>query len=147
MPDESCPLPSSNRRADSAAEVVARLITAKRIAVVGLSDDTSRAAWMIASYLQSAGREVIPVNPNFAELMGVKCYPTMQAIGERVDLVDVFRRPQFCPAVVEDAIAAGAAGVWLQSGIVSREARRLAEEAGIDYVENRCLMVEMMHAE
>src|SRR3954470_17824633 len=115
MTDESCPLPSSNRRSDSAADVVARLIHAKRIAVVGLSDDTRRAAWMIASYLQAEGREVIPVNPNFAELLGGKCYPSVRAIGQRVDLVDVFRRPRFCPAVVEDAIAARAGGVWLQS--------------------------------
>src|SRR4051812_24867082 len=147
MTEESCPLPSSNRRVDPEWEIIARMLRAQKIAVVGLSTGTSRAAWMIASYLQTEGRIVIPVNPNFDEVMGLKCFPTVQAIGERVDLVDVFRRAQFCPAVVEDAIAARAGGVWLQSGIVSREARRIAEEAGIEYVEKRCLMIEMMHGE
>jgi predicted CoA-binding protein len=140
---EACPMPSYGRSSD--AEVIARLVQAKRIAVVGLSDDRSRAAWEIASYLRDAGKDVVPVNPNFKELMGLKCYPTVAAVPGRVDLVDVFRRAEYCPAVVEDAIAARAGGVWLQSGIVSAEARRLASEAGLDYVENRCLMVEHMH--
>src|SRR4051812_30625182 len=143
---EACPLPSSNRRADPDGETIARLLNTHRIAIVGLSDNAHRAAWMIASYLRDAGKEVIPVNPNFQQVMGLKCYPSVQSIPGKVDLVDVFRRAQFCPAVVEDAIAAHAGGVWLQSGIVSPEARRLAQEAGLDYIENRCLMVEHMHA-
>src|SRR4051812_42518378 len=112
MDGESCPFSSSS----DSREVIARLIHAKRIAVVGLSDDTTRAAWMIASFLREAGREVIPVNPKFTTLLGLKCYPSVQAIGERVDLVDVFRRSQFCPETVEDAVAAHAGGIWLQSG-------------------------------
>lgn len=127
------------------AETIARLIQAKRIAVVGLSDDPMRTANRIAHFLRSAGRKVIPVNPNYSTVMSVKCYPTVASIPERVDLVDVFRRAQFCPAVVEDAIQAKAGGVWLQSGIVNADAQRLAEEAGLDYVEDHCLMVEIMH--
>jgi predicted CoA-binding protein len=122
------------------------MIRGQRIAVVGLSDNRSRAAWGVASYLKSAGKEIIPVNPNFTELMGAKCYPTVAAIPGQVDVVDVFRRAEFCADVVRDAINARAKGVWLQSGIINAEARRLAEEAGIDYVEDRCLMVEHMHA-
>jgi predicted CoA-binding protein len=143
---EACPLPSSNRSTDPEADLIARLIRARRIAVVGLSDHSYRPAYQIASYLKSIGREVIPVNPNFDRVMGTQCYPNVASIPGKVDLVDVFRRAQFCPAVVEDAIAARAGGVWLQSGIVSLEARRLAEDAGIDYVEDRCLMVEIAHA-
>jgi predicted CoA-binding protein len=143
---EACPLPSSNRRNDPEAEVIARLIRAKRIAVVGLSDDPMRTANRIAQFLRSVGREVVPVNPNYTKVMGMTCYPSLASIPGKVDLVDVFRRAQFTPAVVEDAIIARAGGVWLQSGIVNAESRRIAGEAGIDYVEDRCLMVEIMHA-
>lgn len=113
--------------------------------MVGLSDNPMRAAWRVASYLKSAGKEIIPVNPNFQELMGMRCYPNVSAIPGRVDVVDVFRRPEYCADVARDAITAGAKGIWLQSGITSAEARRLAEEAGLDYVEDHCLMVEHMH--
>jgi predicted CoA-binding protein len=144
MPEESCPLPSVNRSSD--AQVLARLLKANRIAVVGLSADTTRAAWRVAQYLREVGKEIIPVNPLFPTLMGLTCYPGVSTVPGRVDLVNVFRRAEFCPGVVEDAIAACASGVWLQSGIVSIEARRLSDKAGIDYVEDRCLMVEHMHA-
>jgi predicted CoA-binding protein len=122
------------------------MLRGKRIAIVGLSDNRSRAAWGVASYLKSVGKEIIPVNPNFQELMGLTCYPAVAAIPGPVDVVNVFRRAQFCADVVRDAIDARAKGVWLQSGIINPEARRLAEQAGIDYVEDRCLMVEHMHA-
>src|SRR4029079_13759963 len=136
-PGEACPLPSSNRGNDPEREIIRLLLQSRRIAVVGLSNDQHRAAWMIASYLPSVGREVVPVNPNCIEVMGLKCYPAVQSIPGKVDLVDVFRRAIFGLSVVEDAIAARAGAVWLQSGIVSPEARRLAEEAGLDYIENR----------
>lgn len=148
-PDEdidACPLPSSNRSNDPAADAIARMLKGKRIAVVGLSDKRSRTAHRIAEFLRSAGREVVPVNPNYQQVMGVRCYPSVASVPGKVDVVDVFRRAQFCADVVRDAIEAGAGGVWLQSGIVNDEARWLAEEARIDYVEDRCLMVEIMHA-
>jgi hypothetical protein len=121
------------------------MINGKRIAVVGLSNNPMRAAWRVASYLKSAGKEIIPVNPNFTEVMGLTCYPRISAIPGPVDVVDVFRRPEYCADVARDAIDAGAKGIWLQSGITNSEARRLAEEAGIYYVEDHCLMVEHMH--
>jgi uncharacterized protein len=142
---EACPLPSSNRRDDADADPMRRMLRARRIAVVGLSHKTHRASWQIAQYIRSVGKEVIPVNPRYQEVMGVSCYPKVSAIPGKVDAVDVFRRAEFCPDVVRDAIAAGAGGVWLQSGIVSDEARHLAEGAGLDYVEDRCYMVEHMH--
>ena len=74
--------------------------------------------------------------------MGLRCYPTVASIPEKVDVVDVFRRAEFCADVVRDAIAAGAKGVWLQTGIISDEARQLAAEAGIDFVQDRCMKVE-----
>jgi predicted CoA-binding protein len=144
MNEDSCPSPSARRAQVSAQddELIGRLVRAKRIAVVGLSNNVERAAWMIAEYLVNVGKEVVPVNPRYEELMGLKCYPSVAVIPGHVDLVDVFRRSEFCPGVVEDATASQAGAVWLQSGIVSPEARRLAEQAGLDYVEDRCLMVE-----
>ena len=140
MPDDACPLPT--RPSDDESAVIRRMLTGKRIAVVGLSDDPTRPSHDVASYLRSIGKEVIPVNPNHRTVLGLKCYATLEAVPGAIDVVDVFRRPEFCAEVVRSAIAAGARGVWLQSGIVSREAERLAAEAGIDFVQDRCLKVE-----
>jgi uncharacterized protein len=143
MSDEACPLPTPPRTEE--LNPVRRMLAAGRIAVVGLSDDPSRPSYGVAGYLRSVGKEVIPVNPNYQTVMGMTCYPSLRDVPGKIDLVDVFRRPEYCAGVVEDAIAVGAKGVWLQSGIVSAEAERLAREAGIDFVQNRCLMVEHMH--
>lgn len=145
MSGESCPLPSGPADPDAAA--VRRMLRARRIAVVGLSDDPSRPSFGVASYLLAAGKQIIPINPNHARVMGLTCYPSLADAPVPVDLVDVFRRAEFCPDVVREAISVGAKGVWLQAGIVSPEARQLAVQSGIDFVENRCLMVEhMRHA-
>lgn len=124
--------------------MIARMIRSRRVAVVGLSDNPSRPSFGVARYLVSCGKEVIPVNPTCPQVMGLKSYESLAAAPGPIDLVNVFRRAEFCPAVVRDAVAAGARGVWLQSGIVSPEARQLALEAGMDFVQNRCLMVEHM---
>ena len=121
-----------------------KMLNARRIAVVGLSDDPSRPSFGVASYLLAAGKDVIPVNPKHQRVLGLKCYPSLANVPGLIELVDVFRRAEYCPGVVREAIAAGARGVWLQSGIVSDEARQLAGEAKLDYVENRCLMVDLM---
>ena len=143
MKGESCPLPSDKR--DPQAQAIGRMIGARRIAVVGLSDDPSRPSFGVASYLLSVGKEVFPVNPNHERVLGLKCYRSLAEVPGPIDLVDVFRRPQFVADVVREAIAVGARSVWLQSGINSAEARELATRAGIDFVENRCLMIEHMH--
>ena len=146
MSDEACPLPLNRQSgtADGEAGAVRRMLDAKRIAVVGLSDDPSRPSYDVASYLKSAGKEILPVNPNHKTVMGLPCYPSLAAVPGPIDLVDVFRRPEFCAEVVRDAVDAGAKGVWLQSGISSDDARAIARQAGIDYVENRCLKVDHM---
>jgi predicted CoA-binding protein len=145
MAGESRPVPSE--KGDPEAEAIGRMIRARRIAVVGLSDDPSRPSFGVAGYLLSAGKEVLPVNPNCQRVLGLKCYASLSEVPGPIDLVDVFRRPEFCADVVREAVAAGARGVWLQSGIMSPEARELACRAGIDFVQNRCLMVEhMRHA-
>jgi uncharacterized protein len=140
MSDESCPVPSF----EPPTSAIERMLNARRIAVVGLSDDPSRPSFRVASYLLAAGKEVIPVNPRCQRVLGLTCHPSLAAAPGPIDLVDVFRRPEFCADVVRDAIVAGARGVWLQSGIVSDEARELAGRAKLDYVEDRCLMVDLM---
>ena len=118
------------------------MLAGRRIAVVGLSDDPSRASHRIARYLLSVGKEVIAVNPNHAHVLGLKCYPSLGTIAGSIDVVDVFRRPEYCAEVARSAIAAGAKGIWLQSGIINEQARQLAAGAGIDFVQDRCIMVE-----
>lgn len=124
------------------AEVIARLLRGRRIAVVGASDKPMRPANYVPSYMMDHGYDIIPVNPLYSTVWGRRCYARLEDVPGKIDVVNVFRRSEFCAAVTQEAIDAGASGVWLQSGIVSDEARRLAEQAGIDYVEDRCIMVE-----
>ncbi|MFE9205361.1 CoA-binding protein [Micromonospora sp. NPDC007230] len=112
------------------------------IAVVGASRDPHKAARQVPAEMQQYGWRIIPVNPTVDELFGEKAYPSLADIPHPVDLVDVFRPAADAVEVVRQAVAVGAPAVWLQLGIVSAEARRIAEEAGIDYVEDRCLIVE-----
>jgi predicted CoA-binding protein len=91
--------------------------------------------------MQSQGYRIVPVNPDESgEVLGEPCYPDLRSVPEPVEFVNVFRRPQFCADVVREAIAVGAKAVWLQQGIISEEARRLAEEAGVTFVQNRCVL-------
>lgn len=112
------------------------------IAVVGASRDPLKAAHGVPLQMQQHGWRIIPVNPTVDELFGERAYKTLADIPHPVDLVDVFRPAVDAVQVVRDAAAIGAPAVWLQLGIVSAEARRIAEEAGMDYVEDRCLIVE-----
>ena len=113
----------------------------RTIAVVGASPDPARTSHGVMRYLQGVGYRCIPVNPNAAKILGERCYPSLAEVPEPVDFVDVFRRPEFCAAVAEDAAAAGAPALWLQLGVRSAEARRIAEAAGMDYVEDACTAV------
>lgn len=141
MANESCPLPDRTKDPQGAIQ---RMLQGKRIAVVGLSDDPSRPSYGVASYLRRMGKEIIPVNPTCPTIMGLKSYPSLEEVPGEIDVVDVFRRPEYCPDVVRSAVKVGAKGVWLQSGIISPEAERIAREAGIDFVQDRCLKVDHM---
>ena len=92
-------------------------------------------------YLLEAGFRVLPVRPGRRDVLGIPCVPSLLEVDEPIDLVDVFRRVEFCPAVAEDAAAAGAKALWLQLGLASPEARATAERAGMDYVENECTAI------
>jgi predicted CoA-binding protein len=109
---------------------------ARTIAVVGASPDPSRPSHDVMHYLERAGYRCIPVNPEWNEAV-----PSLLDLEEPVDLVDVFRRPEFCPAVAQQAVEIGAPALWLQLGIRSPESRAIAEAAGLDYVEDACTAV------
>jgi len=111
------------------------------IAVVGASRSVDKSAGSIPASLQFHGWTVIPVNPHVDELLGVKAYPRLTDIPGPVDLVNVFRPSADAPEVARQAVAIGAKALWLQLGIASPEARRIAEAAGLDYVEDRCIAV------
>lgn len=118
------------------------LSSAHTIAVVGLSDRPERSSYGVAQYLAEAGYRIIPVNPAIAEWRGIPAVGALSDITEPVDIVDVFRRPEFVPAIVEGAIAIGARAVWLQQGIRNDEAAKKAEGAGLFFVQDRCLALE-----
>jgi predicted CoA-binding protein len=134
-----------NRDNASDEAPIRRMLRAQRIAIVGLSDDPSRASHAIGQYLIGVGKTVIPVNPTCRTVMGLACYPSLADVPGPVDLVNVFRRPEFCADVARDAVTVGAKGLWLQAGIYNEEAKAIARNAGIDYVEGRCIMVEDRH--
>jgi len=118
------------------------LSDARTIAIVGASPKPERPSNQVMRYLLGAGYRVIPVRPlDCDEVHGVPCVAKLAEVDEPIDLVDVFRRPEFCAGHAREAVAAGAGALWLQVGIESTEARRVAEAAGIDYVENACTMV------
>jgi predicted CoA-binding protein len=117
----------------------------KVIAVVGLSDKQHRASYGVASYLQRQGYRIIPVNPGISEVLGEKSYPDLKSIPIKVDAVDIFRNSESVPPIVRSAVAIGAKAVWLQEGIVSEEAAEIAEEAGLDFVMDLCML--RMHGE
>jgi predicted CoA-binding protein len=114
---------------------------ARTIAVVGASPDPARPSYGVTAYLLRAGYRVVPVNPLAGEVLGQRCLASLAEIGEPVDLVDVFRRSEHCGEIAREAVAAGARALWLQLGVVSPEARRIAEEHGLDYVEDACTAI------
>lgn len=114
------------------------------IAVVGLSPNSSRDSYRVAKYLQDNGYRVIPVNPRAEEILGEKCYPDVRSIEEPVDVVDVFRRPEYVGDIADQAVAVGARVLWMQVGIRNEEAARKAADAGLVVVEDACMMEEHM---
>lgn len=114
----------------------------KTIAVVGLSSNQARPSYEVAQYLQSVGYRIIPVNPNETEVLGEKSYARLEDVPEKIDIVDIFRRPADVPPVVESAIRVGAKVVWMQMGITNAEAAEKARAAGLTVVEDACLFVE-----
>ncbi len=124
-------------------DLVAELLTTyDAIAVVGASNAGHKAAHTVPAHMQRHGWRIIPVNPHEQTILGERVYPTLAEIPEPLGLVDVFRPAEDCADIARQAVAAGARALWLQLGIRSPEARRIAEDAGLRYVEDRCLVIE-----
>jgi predicted CoA-binding protein len=115
---------------------------AETIAVVGASRDPMKPGGSIPPVLQRYGFRVIPVNPTIDRLFGEKCYKSLEDVPDHIDVVQVFRPSADAPAIARQAVAVGATAVWLQSGIISPEARQIAEDGGLDYIEDHCMTVE-----
>jgi uncharacterized protein len=111
------------------------------IALVGASPNPARPSHGVMRYLLEQGFRVIPVRPAVREVLGVPCVPSLADVEVPIDLVDVFRRADACPGVAREAVEAGATALWLQLGLVSPEARRIAEQGGLEYVEDECTAI------
>ncbi len=142
-----CALPDRNAAAEVSQyqdPIVIRqiLLTARTIAIVGLSSNPLRPSNFVAFYLQRHGYRIVPVNPREREAVGQPAFATLSDIPFPVDVVDVFRAPQFVPEVAEEAVKIGAKALWLQFGVISPEGARIAREGGLQVVMDRCMKVE-----
>lgn len=134
--------PRSTSEESDVADVKDVLERATTVAVVGCSTDPGKAAHRIPAELQEAGYTVFPVHPSADEILGVRAYRSLADIEQHVDLVDVFRPQEEAPDIARQAVEIGADALWLQLGIRSEEARAIAEEAGLDYIQDRCAGAE-----
>lgn len=123
-------------------DVIRHMLSAQTIAVVGLSEDPAKPSHYVSRYMQAAGKRILPVNPSIQNALGETAYPSLSALPTRPDLVNVFRLPHAVPAIVEEMIALRLNQIWVQQGIVHRDAALYAEAHGIAVVMDRCIMVE-----
>ncbi len=122
--------------------VTAMLETHKTLVVVGLSAKSSRPSNGVAAYMKARGYRIIPVNPKETSVLGEKAYASLEDVPEPLEIVVIFRRPEFVPAIVKSAIRKGAKVIWMQEGVVHEEAARRARRAGIEVVQDRCILKE-----
>ena len=118
------------------------LSESRTIAVVGMSPKSQRPSNSVAVYLIAQGYEVIPINPGHNQILGLTCYPELKAVPMRIDIVDIFRKPNEVEPIVDQAVEIGARAVWMQQGIINEEAANRALEAGLIAVMDRCIKVE-----
>ena len=118
------------------------LKTAHVIAVVGLSSRKHRPSFGVSEYMQRAGYRIIPINPNESSILGEKSYASLEDVPDKIDIVDIFRRSEFVPEIVEQAIRVGAGAVWMQEGVIHEEAAARAQGAGLTVVMDRCILKE-----
>lgn len=120
-------------------EIVEILRSPNTVAIVGISDKPDRDSFQVARYLQEQGYRVIPVNPMLETVLDQRCYRSLRDVPERIDIVDIFRRSDAVPEIVDEAIEVGAKVVWMQLGVVHEEAAEKARQAGLQAVMNRCI--------
>jgi predicted CoA-binding protein len=123
-------------------DIASLLRRSRTIAVVGLSGTPHRDSHRVALYLQQQGYVIIPVNPSVREVLGQAAFPDLESIGHAVDIVDIFRRPEYVPTIADAAIHSGARALWMQFDTVNEEAAKRASDEGLDVVLDRCIMVE-----
>jgi uncharacterized protein len=124
-------------------QIAELLRNAKTIAIVGLSNNRMRPSFGVSRFLQRQGYRIIPVNPNQTEVLGERAYASVRDVPDDLDIIDIFRRSEKVPEVVDDAVQKGTRCIWMQEGIVNDPAARKAESAGIPVVMNRCILKEM----
>jgi predicted CoA-binding protein len=130
---------ASQPQIDPIAELLRR---AKTIAVVGLSNDPMRPSYGVTAYMQSHGYRIIPVNPQIESCLGEKAYASLLDVPEKIDIVNIFRRPEFVEAIVDQAIQLEVPAVWMQEDVIHEEAAEKARKAGISVVMDRCILKE-----
>ena len=133
---------TSPARAPSDQQIKDLLSSARTIAVVGLSSSRHRASYGVSEYMQSAGYRIIPVNPNEREVLGEKAYGRLEDVPGKIDVVDVFRRSEFVPEIVDSAIRVGARAIWMQEGVADEAAARRARDAGLFVIMDSCILKE-----
>lgn len=129
----------SQPQSDPIADLLQR---AKTIAVVGLSDDPLRPSHGVSAYLQSHGYRIVPVNPTIREALGEKSYPSLLEVAEKIDIVNIFRRPEFVEKIVDQAIQLKVPAIWMQEEVIHDKAAEKARNAGIFVVMDRCILQE-----
>ena len=127
------------KETDPIYELLAR---AKTIAVVGLSDSPLRPSHGVSAYMQSQGYKIIPVNPQISEALGEISYPSLADVREKIDIVDIFRRPEYVEEIVDQAIELKVPAIWMQEGVVNERAAKRARDAGMFVVMDRCILKE-----
>jgi len=138
--DSACEMPVRNATSEEVGRILER---SKTVAVVGLSDKPDRDSHRVAAYLRQRGYRIVPVNPNVATVLGEQAYPRLREVPVPVDVVDIFRKPDAVPEIVEDAIAIGARVIWMQEGIAHNAAADRARAAGLAVVMNKCMLKEL----
>ncbi len=121
-------------------ENIVKILNMKTIAVVGMSPKEDRASHYVPKFMQEKGYKIVPVRPGAKEILGERCYKSLEDIEEPIDVVNVFRRSEFCPEIAKKAVQIGAKAVWMQEGIISDEAKKIAEDGGLIVVMDYCLM-------
>ena len=136
-----CEFPEQNATSEEIKEI---LTSSRNIAVFGITNNPEKASYSVAKYLKEHGYRIFPINPRHDEILGEKCYPDLKSVPEKIDIVDIFRKPSAIPPVVDDAIDIGAKVVWMQSGLAHNEAAEKARAHGLKVVMNKCIKIEHM---
>ena len=139
MTEPACEIPAYNPADDEIKKILSEY---KVVAVVGISNKPDRDSFRVASFLKERGYKIVPVNPNYKDVLGEKCYPSLSSIPFPIEIVDIFRKPDAVPPIADEAVKIGAKAVWMQIGIVNNEAAEKLIKNGIKVVMNKCMMAE-----